>query len=414
MSNFQLVRGTQDFLLEDALSFYKIIDDIRAIGLNYCYKDLVLPIIEYTDVFLRTLGDYSDIVNKEMYTFDDKKGRSLTLRPEFTASVVRSLISSGLVHKLPQKLFSFGPLFRYEKPQKGRYRQFNQVNFEYIGIEHSYADAEVIELAYKILQHFKLQNVELQINTLGDKESRDKYNKIVYEYFLKYEKDLSDDSKSRLQKNPLRIFDSKDSSDKKISESAPVISSSLNKESLEFFESLLAQFDSLKIEYSINRKLVRGLDYYTHTVFEFVTSELGAQSTVLAGGRYDGLIHQMGGPQVPAVGFGCGIERLMLLLGNIYKYPRRVSVVLLDDLFIKEAMCLVSKLRNNNIPTELEISSKIQKSMKKVLENESRFVVFIGADEIKKGVYKLKDLDRRQEHELSETDIINKIVKNEF
>lgn len=414
MSSLQLVRGMQDFLLEDGLSFYKIIDEIRSQGLNYCYKDMFLPIMEYTDVFLRTLGDSSDIVNKEMYTFEDKKGRSLTLRPEFTASVVRSLISSGLVHKLPQKLFSFGPLFRYEKPQKGRYRQFNQVNFEYIGIEQSYADAEIIELAYSILRRFNLNNVELQINTLGDKESRDNYNKTAYEYFSKYENELSEDSKSRLHKNPLRIFDSKDANDKKISEAAPLFSASLNKKSIEFFDSLLGQLDATQVKYTINQRLVRGLDYYNHTVFEFVTNDLGAQGAVIAGGRYDGLIKQMGGPQVPAVGFGCGIERLMLLLGEVYKYKRRVSVVLLEPEFIKEAMCFVYKLRKKNIPTELEISNKIQKSMKAILEHNSKFAIFIGSAEIKTGIYKVKDLDARLEYELTEIEIINKISKNEL
>lgn len=413
MSNLQLVRGTQDFLSEKALSFYNIVDIIRNIGLNYCYQDLVLPILEYTDVFRRTLGDYSDIVNKEMYTFEDKKDRSLTLRPEFTASVVRSLISSGLVHKLPQKLFTYGPVFRYENPQKGRYRQFNQVNFEYIGIEESYADAEIIALADDIIKYFKL-DVTLQINSLGDVESRKKYNQIVYEYFSKYENELSADSKSRLNKNPLRIFDSKDENDKKISQSAPVISGSLNKISTEFFDSLLNQLESLNIRYEVNQKLVRGLDYYSHTVFEFVTDQLGAQGTVIAGGRYDGLIRQMGGPNTPAVGFASGIERLMLLLGDVYKYKRRVSVILLEDTFIKEAMHFVSNLRRHNIPVELEISNKIQKTMKKILDNNSRFAIFIGNDEVKKSLYKMKDLDKRQEYDLSEKEIINKLLENEF
>ena len=409
MSGLKLVKGMQDFVSEDALTFYKIVDDVRNLGLNYCYQDLMLPNLEYTDVFLRTLGDYSDIVNKEMYTFDDKKSRSLTLRPEFTASVVRSLISSGLVNKLPQKLFTYGPLFRYENPQKGRYRQFNQVNFEYIGVEQSYADAEVIELANEVLKHFNLSDIVLHINSLGDAESRKKYNQVVHEYFSKYENDLSEDSKNRLKKNPLRIFDSKDKEDQKIAQDAPVISSSLNQASKEFFEGLLGQLDALQIKYHVNEKLVRGLDYYNHTVFEFITNELGAQGTVLAGGRYDGLIKHMGGPQVPAVGFGCGVERIMLMLKQKYEYRRRVSIVLLDKSFINHAMVLMSRLRKHSIPVELEVSNKIQKAMKKTLENNSRFAIFIGADEIKAKRFKLKDLDKREEHELSEEEIIKKI-----
>lgn len=409
MSTLKLVKGMQDFTSDDALTFYKIIDDVRNIGLRYCYQDLVLPNLEHTEVFLRTLGDYSDIVNKEMYTFADKKGRSLTLRPEFTASVVRSLISSGLVHKLPQKLFTYGPLFRYENPQKGRYRQHHQMDFEYIGVAESYADAEVIELAYEIIKYFSLGDITLNINSLGDVESRKNYNNVVHEYFVRYQSDLSEDSKSRLNKNPLRIFDSKDKNDQKIAQDAPLISDSLNKASKEFFDNLLEQLDALNIKYHINQTLVRGLDYYNHTVFEFITNELGAQGTVLAGGRYDGLIKHMGGPKVPAVGFGCGVERLMLMLKKKYEYQRRVSIILLDKNYMKDAMVILSKLRKLSIPVEIEITSKIQKTMKKILENKSRFAIFIGADEIKNKLFNLKDLDKREEHELSEEEIIRKI-----
>ncbi len=408
-TKLQPVKGTQDFFGENAQKFLHVVDTAKNIANNFAYEELVVPIMEHTEIFQRSLGEASDIANKEMYTFEDRKSRSLTLRPEFTASVVRSIISSGLQKTLPLKLFSHGPLFRYERPQKGRYRQFHQVNFEYIGNADPMADAEIISTASHFLNKLGIAGLTLEINSLGDPDSRKKYTEALVEYFSKYESDLSEDSKLRLKKNPLRILDSKDEGDKKLIKGAPIISEFWNKESKEFFDKVLSYLDSIGIKYKKNDSLVRGLDYYSHTVFEFTTDKLGAQGTVLAGGRYDKLISQMGGDDIPAIGFASGIERLMELAEISPNNKRSVDIFVFDPEFMNKGFEIAEKIRSKDVRTKIELVKNMNKSMKKSLNNNAKHIIFIGQEEIQNNMYKMKDLDSRQEESLSLEELLNKL-----
>lgn len=408
-TKLQPVKGTQDFFGENAQKFLHVVDAAKNIANNFAYEELVVPIMEHTEIFQRSLGESSDIANKEMYTFEDRKGRSLTLRPEFTASVVRSIISSGLQKTLPLKLFSHGPLFRYERPQKGRYRQFHQVNFEYIGNSDPMSDAETISTASHFLNKLGIKGLTLEINSLGDPESRKKYTKALVEYFSQYENDLSEDSKLRLKKNPLRILDSKDEGDRQLIKGAPIISEFWNKESKEFFDQVLSYLDSIGIKYKQNNSLVRGLDYYSHTVFEFTTNKLGAQGTVLAGGRYDKLISQMGGDDIPAIGFASGIERLMELTELPSHNKRSVDIFVFDPAFMNKGFELAEKIRSKDIRTRIELVKNMNKSMKKSLNNNAKHIIFIGQEEVQSNQYKMKDLDSRQEESLSLEELLNKL-----
>jgi len=412
MEQLQPVKGAQDFLADQYARFLHVVDVARQISHNFAYQEISTPIFEYTEIFKRSLGDASDIVSKEMYTFDDKKGRSLTLRPEFTASIIRSFISNS-VQTLPYKVFSFGPLFRYERPQKGRYRQFHQVNFENIGSKGPTADAELILLAHHLLRRLGIE-VTLEINSLGDSITRAKYREKLVEYFSKYRNDLSEDSKMRLEKNPLRILDSKDKGDRDLIVGAPKIKDFLTKESAAFFDSLLSTISALGISYHVNQSLVRGLDYYTDVVFEFTTDKLGAQGTVLAGGRYDNLIKQMGGQDVPAVGFGAGIERLMELYSGEVNHSNKVYIFVLGEQNFTYSLQLADKIRDLNISTELVLVNNINKSMKKALNDNAKFIVFIGEEEVRNNNYKVKDIDIREEKILILDQLIKEFRDYEF
>ena len=322
---------------------------------------MATPIFEFTDVFARTMGETSDVVNKEMYSFNDRGDESITLRPEFTAGIVRALISNGLQQNLPLKLFTTGPVFRYERPQKGRQRQFHQLNCEFFGNPSPIADVEVILMAADLLKALGIE-AELHINSLGDVGSRAAHREALVAYFSKYKNDLSDDSKVRLEKNPLRILDSKDEGDKKLSVDAPKLADSLNEESKKFFDEVVNSLATSNQQLTTNPNLVRGLDYYNHTVFEFKSSSLGAQDTILAGGRYDGLVTQMGGSPTPAVGWGAGIERLMLL-SEIAPKNREITVVILEDK--SAALDIAQKLRAQGKTVEIAQQNNIGKALKK-------------------------------------------------
>ena len=304
------VRGTVDLFPEEFRRHSRVIDAARGLANVYGYGEIQTPIFEFTEVFARTLGDVSDVVTKEMYTFEDRGGERITLRPENTAGVARAFISAKLQNDLPLKYFYAGPMFRYERPQKGRQRQFHQIGVELFGVPGPSGDVEVIALAAQILDQLEMrQHCVLNLNTLGDTESRQAYRTALVEYFSDYKARLSDDSVARLEKNPLRILDSKDQSDKEIVDGAPSFDQYLTASASEFFGEVREGLDDLGIAYELNPRLVRGLDYYCHTAFEFVTDALGAQGTVIGGGRYDGLIGMMGGPETPGVGWAGGIER---------------------------------------------------------------------------------------------------------
>ena len=410
----QPVRGTKDLFFKEQDKFTHIISIARHISSLFGYTEASTPIFEFTDVFKRTLGDFSDIVNKEMYTFEDRKGQSITLRPEFTASVMRAIISNGLYNQLPLKLFSWGPLFRYERPQKGRMRQFHQINCEYIGSPKAITDVEVISLAYKLLKKLGLENkVELEINSLGDSESREIYISSLVEYYSKYKNDLSEDSKLRFDRNPLRILDSKDDSDKKINISAPKIENYLNKTSKEFFEQVLAGLESLGISYNINHSMVRGLDYYNHTAFEFITNDLGAQGTVLAGGRYDGLLKMMGGKDYPGVGFAAGVERLAELSEVDISHNQVVSIIISDHSFEGLALKLCSELRDQEIAVVIEENHNPSKAIKKALERKSSLAIYLD-DRTSESLCFVKNLNNRVEEMVGFNNLANFIKSNEF
>lgn len=406
MSNLQPVRGTHDLLSEGRKRHRHVEDVAMATSALYGFEEMATPIFEFTDVFARTLGDTSDIVTKEMYTFETKGGESITLRPEGTAGVARAFISNGLAQHAPIKAFYKGPMFRHERPQKGRQRQFHQIGVELIGVEGPQADIEVIALATHILASLGLSaSVTLELNSLGDIESRAAFRSVLVDYFKVYESDLSDDSLGRLGKNPLRILDSKDEGDRKIIEGAPDFADHLNDASKAFIDAVQQGLSDLSIPYTRNVKLVRGLDYYCHTAFEFTTTSLGAQGTVLAGGRYDGLIKQMGGPSTPGVGWAAGIERLAMLSDVSLTKNRPISVVPVSSDLTRKAQTLVQDLRKTGLFIEFSFTGNMKKRLKRADKSNARAAVILGEDELKDGNVVLRDLDSGEQDIISLSDV---------
>ena len=410
-SDLAPLRGMKDLLPHE----WRIAKHIENIALQtgklYGYEGFSTPILESASVFDRTLGDTSDVVNKEMYCFADKKGRLVALRPEFTASIMRAVISNGLKHKLPLKLFSSGPLFRYDRPQEGRQRQFHQVNFEYIGALGSYSDAETIALATHFLSNLGiLEDITLELNSLGCSKTRKSYQTALIAYFKNYLSDLSTDSKQRLEQNPLRILDSKDENDRLISKDAPVISDFYSNEAKEYFKQVRHHLDNLGVNYVINPKLVRGLDYYSHTTFEFTTSKLGAQSTVLAGGRYDGLAKLMGEDEIPAIGFAAGIERLAMMCKFSLEQERPTYIIPIGNECLDYSILLINQLRKINISAIIEFDGKIGKRLQAAVSANAKYVIFIGTQELNTNSYKLKDLDTGVEQTVTIAEML-KVVK---
>ncbi len=395
MTLYQPVRGTHDFFGPSFEDFQFIIESAKQTSKRYGYTPIATPIFEHTHVFTKPLGDTSDIVGKEMYTFEDRGGDSLTLRPEGTAPVVRALISNGLLHDLPQKVFYHGPMFRYERPQKGRFRQFHHIGVECIGVSSPFCDVEGIALAWDLLTLWGLgtSDVQLNINTLGDPQSRIIYRAALVEYFKQYENDLSPDSKRRLITNPLRILDSKDEKDIALSAGAPKLKESLSDASREFFETVLKGLDDLNIPYHVNDRLVRGLDYYNHTVFEYITTSLGAQGTVLAGGRYDGLVHQMGGPDLAGFGWAAGIERLVAFQSLPPRAePQKISVIPMSQNEWSVAFGLTHTLRQNHFIVDIDFSGNASKRLKKANKKAATYALLIGEDEIAKNIITVRHL----------------------
>ncbi|MEM7653909.1 MAG: histidine--tRNA ligase [Pseudomonadota bacterium] len=401
MAKIQPARGTRDIYGEEARRHAHVIDTSRAVASRFGFDDFAPPIFEFTDVFKRTLGETSDVVSKEMYSFDDRGGDSITLRPEGTAGIARAFISEGLSQHLPLKYFYQGPMFRYERPQKGRYRQFHQIGVELLGIAQPLADVEVIACGARILDSLGLQDLTtLELNTLGDTESRTAYRDALVTFFEGHKSGLSDESRERLAKNPLRILDSKDSGDRAIIAEAPVYSDFLNPVSRDFFDQVRAGLDALGIAYTLNTRLVRGLDYYCHTAFEFVTDALGAQGAVLAGGRYDGLIGFMGGPETPGVGWAGGIERLAMLLAEPPVAPVTVALVPLGEAAEKRALPLADSLRSAGIRIDLGFSGNLGKRMKRANKINAALAIILGDDELANNAVKLRDL-----HDGSQQDV---------
>ena len=401
MSSLQPVRGTHDLLPEDARRHRAVVETARGVAQRFGYDEIATPIFEFSEVFKRTLGDTSDIVTKEMYSFTDRGGEMLTLRPEGTAGVARALMSGGLSQNLPLKYFYHGPMFRYERPQKGRMRQFHQIGVELLGVAQPLGDVEVIALGAQILQELGvLEHTTLELNTLGDGDSRQAYRKVLVEYFEGHRDRLSADSRERLTRNPLRILDSKDEGDRRIVAAAPLFADHLNDASRDFFAEVRSGLDALGIAYHLNPRLVRGLDYYCHTAFEFTTDQLGAQGTVMGGGRYDGLVGIMGGPETPGVGWAAGIERLALLLRNPPAAPRPIAVVPVGAETASEALKLAIGLRRDGHVVELGYGGNLAKRLKRANKLNARAAVIIGTDELARQAVTLRDLDSGDQEEV--------------
>jgi histidyl-tRNA synthetase len=410
-TQLQPVRGTRDLIGEDFRRHQQVIDTARRVSALYGFEEWQPPIFEDTRVFARGLGDSSDVVMKEMYSFEDRGGDSLTLRPEMTAGICRALVSNGLAQQaLPRKVFAAGPAFRYERPQKGRYRQFHQIDLEVLGAAEPLADAEVIACGWHVLQELGVSDgVVLEISTLGDAESRARYREALVAYFSERRDQLSADSLVRLEKNPLRILDSKDEGDKRIVADAPDIFEFLTPAAKEFFDAVLAHLDRFGVPTRKNPRIVRGLDYYSHTAFEFVTDRLGAQGTVMAGGRYDGLVEEMGGPATPSVGWAAGVERLSLLLAEAPAAPRPVAVIPVGEAAEGQALELLQQLRRAGVAAEIAYKGNLKRRMERANRISARAAVILGESELAEGAAQLRDLDAGTQEKVALADIVTRL-----
>lgn len=392
-------KGTKDMLPAEAYKWHYVEDAARRTAALFGFKEIRTPIFEYTELFVRGVGETTDVVNKEMYTFLDKGGRSLTLKPEGTAGVARSFVENGLAQGLiPLKVYYIAPVFRYERPQNGRLREHHQFGVEMFGSELPKADAEIILLAYTFLREVGLTNLTLNINSIGCKECRKAYNVALKEYIGANLDSMCPTCKSRFDKNPLRILDCKEEKCRKITEGAPDISDYLCDGCKAHFEGVKEELTALDIPFIVNSKIVRGLDYYTRTVFEFVSDEIGAQGTVCGGGRYNHLVEEVGGKPTPAAGFGLGLERLLMVLENSGKLKAEdastaVYIAPLDESAFQKALTLVKELRAKGISTETDLMERSAKSQLKYADKlGARYVIVIGENEIASGKADVKKM----------------------
>jgi histidyl-tRNA synthetase len=375
MTPVQPVRGTQSLLGEEADRLAEVVAAFDRVRRLYGFRRVEMPTIEPTAVFARTIGETTDVVSKEMYSFDDRGGESITLRPEFTAGICRAYLSEGWQQFAPLKVATHGSAFRYERPQKGRFREFHQLDAEIIGTGEPQADVELLALADQLLKELGIDGAILQLNTLGDPETRAAWRDALYEHFRGHKDALSEDSQTRLERNPLRILDSKAHQDWPVVDNAPVIDDFLTSEAADFFARVTEGLDAAGIRWQRAPRLVRGLDYYRHTAFEFVTDQLGAQGTVLAGGRYDGLIEALGGPHTPAVGWAAGIERLAMMIDA--PEPARIDVAVVAENAAREAeaFALATKLRAAHIAAEAFVTGSPRKRYDRALKTKPGAVV---------------------------------------
>ncbi|NNG14265.1 MAG: histidine--tRNA ligase, partial [Gammaproteobacteria bacterium] len=397
--NIQAIRGMHDILPEQSPRWQQLEQTVKSILTGYGYSEIRMPILEKTDLFCRSIGEVTDIVEKEMYSFEDRNGDSLTLRPEGTASCVRACQENGLLHNQTQKLWYAGPMFRHERPQKGRYRQFHQIGVETFGLAGPDIDAELIFITARLWKELGLEGIRLEINSLGSSEARAAYREQLVEYLSAHEELLDEDSKRRLLSNPLRILDSKNPDMQAMIEKAPRLLDHLDEDSLQHFERLKALLDAAGIEYTINTRLVRGLDYYCKTVFEWVTDRLGAQGTVCAGGRFDGLVEQLGGRATPASGFAMGIERLIALLEeggveNPVVQPHAYLVMFGEQAELR-GMQLAEQCRNQVPGLQLVVNcgaGSFKSQFKRADKSGAAWALILGDDELAANTIAVKDL----------------------
>ena len=384
----QAIRGTQDIFGPDAEAFAFVVETFERVRRLYRFRRVEMPVFEKTEVFARSIGETTDIVSKEMYSFEDRGGESLTLRPEFTAGIARAFLTNGWQQHAPVKLATHGPLFRYERPQKGRYRQFHQIDAEIVGAAEPQADVELLAMADQLLRELGIEGVTLHLNTLGDGDSREAWRAALVEHFRAVRSELSEESQERLEKNPLRILDSKDRRDQRFVADAPKIDQFLSPQARAFFDAVTGGLDAAGVKWTRAESLVRGLDYYRHTAFEFIPDEgseaasrLGSQSTILGGGRYDGLIESLGGAPTPAVGWAAGIERLAMLCGERGGEPDFVIVVAEDDMAITEAAAALQKLRSAGRSGELIATGSPRKRFDKAVKADPWAIVAFSSRE---------------------------------
>lgn len=402
----QAIRGTQDIFGKDAEAFAFVVETFERVRRLYRFRRVEMPVFEKTEVFARSLGETTDVVSKEMYSFDDRGGESLTLRPEFTAGIARAFLTNGWQQYAPLKVATHGPLFRYERPQKGRYRQFHQIDAEVIGAGEPQADVELLAMADQLLRELGIHDVTLHLNTLGDAESREAWRAALVDYFRAVKGELSEESQERLEKNPLRILDSKDARDKPFLADAPKIDAFLSDEAQAFFAAVTSGLDAAGVKWARAESLVRGLDYYRHTAFEFIPDEgsasaaaLGSQSTVLGGGRYDGLMESLGGAPTPAVGWAAGIERLAMLVGAREEAKADVIIVVEDDAVLTKAFAVLRTLRSNGYSAEMIASGSPRKRFDKASKANPRAILSLGGEGVNSAPVRS-----------SEEDLVNKIA----
>ena len=416
----QAVRGMNDILPGETFSWQYLEDTLRDVVHAYGYQEIRLPLLEKTELFKRSIGEVTDIVEKEMYTFDDRNGDSLTLRPEGTASCVRACMQHGLLHNQVQRLWYAGPMFRHERPQQGRYRQFHQIGVKAFGMAGPDIDAEIIFLSARMWERLGLKGAVLQINSLGTVAARADYRSALVAYLREHESALDDDSRRRLESNPLRILDSKNPDMQPLIEAAPQLPDYLDEESRLHFTELCALLDAAGLEYEINPRLVRGLDYYTKTVFEWVTDQLGAQGTICAGGRYDGLVEYLGGKPTPAFGFAIGLERLLALLlaghANVPLNHPHVYLVLNGQLAVQHGMVFAEQLRTALPGLRLQSNcgnGSFKSQFKRADRSGASLALVMGDDEVSRGMVILKPLRSNAEQEiLSQQDVATRIAKD--
>lgn len=416
MAKIQAIRGMNDILPDQTPVWQYVESTVRRVLGQYGYQEIRMPVVEHTELFKRSIGEVTDIVEKEMYTFEDRNGDSLTLRPEGTAGCVRAAEEHGLLFNQTRRLWYTGPMFRHERPQKGRYRQFHQIGVECFGMAGPDIDAELLILTARLWSALGLSDhARLEINSIGTSDSRKVYRQALVAYLEQYQDKLDDDSKRRLTTNPLRILDSKDPATREILQGAPSLDDYLDDESRQHFEQLKAMLDAAGVAYTVNPALVRGLDYYGKTVFEWITDSLGAQGTICAGGRYDGLVEQLGGKPTVAVGFAMGLERLILLLETLELVPEHVNnradvyVTAMGDQAVAPAMSLAETLRNE-LPGRIVVShcggGSFKSQMKKADRSGARFAVILGENEVAQATAGLKPLrDDQPQQEIAQADL---------
>ncbi|MDH5711119.1 MAG: histidine--tRNA ligase [Gammaproteobacteria bacterium] len=415
--SLQSIRGMHDVLPEDSPRWQAFEETVRRLMISYAYSEIRTPIVESTDLFCRSIGEVTDIVEKEMYTFDDRNGDRLTLRPEGTASCVRAGIQHGILHNQIRRLWYMGPMFRHERPQKGRYRQFHQLGVEAFGIADADIDAELIIMTARLWRELGLKDLRLELNTLGSAESRAKYRDVLIEYLEKHRDQLDEDSLRRVYKNPLRVLDSKNPEMATLISNAPDLHDYLDTESVEHFDNLKLYLDAAGIEYTVNPRLVRGLDYYCKTVFEWITESLGAQGTICAGGRYDGLVEQLGGKASPAAGFAIGMERMLALMEEsavaFQEKPIDVYLVPVTMTDVTRALQLAEVLRDTLPDLKIQLhcgGGSLKSQMKKADKSEAEIALIVNMDEQEH--ITVKYLREQKEQQLIKQDSVINFLQN--